>query len=359
MRAAAVVGMLLILLLIAGLPGLAGLAPRVENAPWGVTTYEFAYTADIGNFGTAPARNVTARIALLRDFAPFQRVERMDVLVPGSTIDTDDLGNRYAVYAVGELAAGASVVLNFTARVQVFGIDFALNGDRFAPTTSVDPRYVAPEAYVESTDPRLLNASRALRANASDPADYAYRAYVWTTQHLTYETQPQERGALWALKTGRGMCYEYANLYLGLLRAQGIPAKRVNGWGDRFEAGDILWAEAIAHAWALVDTEEHGWLPVDPTFGDRHLYENFMKANDMHVILTEGVNRHFYRVAYDRGTGVNVQVDYTVHVLAKQETNLSLGRQLVFAGVLAVPILLTAAIAAQVLRERRKRVFED
>lgn len=359
MKAPAVVAILLAVLLIAGLPGLAGLAPRVENEPWGVTTYDFAYAADIGNFGTVEAANVTVRVALLRDFPPFQRVEGMDVLAAGYTVEEDELGNRFAVYRLGILPPGASVVLNFTARVHVFGIDFTATDESFARIAPPNPRFVSPEPFVESTDGRLLNVSRDLRANATGLADYVYRAYVWTTRHLTYETQPQERGALWALKTGRGMCYEYGNLYMALLRAQGIASKRVNGWGERFQAGEVHRAEEIAHAWVLVETADHGWIPVDPTFGDRHLYENYLKINDMHVILTEGVNRHFYRVTFDRLAGVNVQVDYTVHVLGKRETNLSLGRLVVLVGFGSVPVLLAAGIGAQVVRERRRRVFED
>jgi len=353
-RAPAIVGILILFLLVAGLPGLVGLIPVRDGEPWAATTYDFAYAAEIGNFGTVGAKNLTARIALLRDFPPFQQVVRMDVLTPGATTEVDELGNAYAVYGLADLAPGASLVLNFTTRVQVFGIDFRVDGDSFSPS-AVDLRYVSPEPFVESADSRILNMSQSIRANATASAAYAHAAYTWTTRHLTFETQPQERGALWALKTGRGMCYEYSNLYLALMRAQGLPAKRVNGWGERFDTGEILRAEQLAHAWALVQTAEHGWLPVDPTFGDRHLYENFLKINDMHVILTEGVNRHLYRVAYDRAVGVNVQVDYTVHVLAKEEQNLSLGRSLVFAGFVAVPILMTAAITFQVVWERRRR----
>jgi transglutaminase-like putative cysteine protease len=354
MRTAAIVAGLLVVLIVVGLPGLVGLVPQGNGNPWGVTTYEFAYAAEVSNFGTVGARNLTARIALLRDFEPFQRVERMDILTPGYATEVDELGNEYAVYQAADLAPGASLLLTFAARVRVFGIDFHTDGNPFT-RADADAPFTAPEPFVESSDPRIVNESASLRANHSSLAGYAYASYAWTARHLTYETQPQERGAVWALKTGRGMCYEYANLYMALLRAQGVAAKRVNGWGERFAPGEVHRAEEIAHAWVLVRTAGHGWLPVDPTFGDVHLYENYLKTNDLHVILTEGVNRHFYRVAYDRSAGVNVQVDYAVHVLSMHEENLSLGRTLVFAGFVAVPILLSVAIILRVVWERHRR----
>lgn len=355
MRVAFVAGVLFVAILVAGVPGLVGLAPRIENEPWGVTTYEFAYHVDVGNFGTAPARNMTARIALLRTFEPFQIVDSIVAATPGATIETDDLGNRFAVYNLTELAAGASFMADFTARVRVYGIDFTATDATL--DASPGPEYISPEPFVESADLRVVNRSLALRAASTGLADYAYDSYVWTTHHLTYETQPQERGAVWALRTGRGMCYEYANLYMALLRAQGVAAKRVNGWGERFQAGEIHHAEEVAHAWTLVFTADHGWIPVDPTFGDKHEYEYFLKINDMHVILTEGVNRHFYRVTYTRTAGTNVQVDYVVTVLSKVEENLSTARAVVIGGFVAVPFLLAGVIVAQVVGERRKRVY--
>jgi len=355
MRVALVAGVLFVALLIAGIPGLVGLAPRIENEPWGVTTYEFVYHVDVGNFGTAPARNLTARVALLRTFEPFQVVDSMVVATQGSTIEEDELGNQFAVYNMTELAPGASFMADFTARVRVFGIDFTATDTGLSG--SPGPEYTSPEPFVESADTRIINQSLALRGVSTGLADYAYRSYVWTTHHLTYETQPQERGAAWALRTGRGMCYEYANLYMALLRAQGVPSKRVNGWGERFQAGEVHHAEEVAHAWDLLFSADHGWIPVDPTFGDKHEYEYFLKINDMHVILTEGVNRHFYRITYTRTAGTNVQVDYVVTVLSKVDENLSAARAIVIGGFVAVPFLLAAVIVAQVVTERRKRVY--
>jgi transglutaminase-like putative cysteine protease len=360
MRAATVAGLFVVVLLVAGVPGLTGLVPRIENEPWAVTTYAFAYGVDVANFGTAPAANVTVRVALLPDMAPFQRVDRLALDTPGYVVEEDERGNRFAVYRLAQLPPATSFVANVDAAVQVYGIDFAVPPEAFSNgAASADPAYVAPEAFVESSDPRIVARARWIRANGTDLADFVYNAYVWTANRITYETQPKERGALWALKTGRGMAPEYANLYMSLLRAEGVAAKRVNGWGERFQAGQVLPAEEVAHAWVLVDAGDRGWLPVDPTFGDRNRYENFLKMNDRRVILTEGVNRAFYGVTYDRAPGVNVQVDYTVHVLGKEEENLSTARQIVLVGMVSVPVLLAAVLVVQVVRERRRRVYED
>jgi len=44
-------------------------------------------------------------------------------------------------------------------------------------------------------------------------------------------------------------------------------------------------------------------------------------------------------------------------VLSKTEENLSVARTLVFGGLVSVPFLLTGVVTAQVLWERKKRVY--
>lgn len=58
------------------------------------------------------------------------------------------------------------------------------------------------------------------------------------------------------LLVGQGICYDYASLFAGVLRSQGIPTKLVKGYKDDLDA---------YHAWneVLIDGE---WLTIDTTY---------------------------------------------------------------------------------------------
>jgi transglutaminase-like putative cysteine protease len=63
------------------------------------------------------------------------------------------------------------------------------------------------------------------------------------------------------LTLGRGVCQDFAHLWLGLCRARGIPARYVSGYiwnGDGRQ-------EQASHAWGEAFLPGHGWLACDPT----------------------------------------------------------------------------------------------
>src|SRR5271168_2675277 len=63
-----------------------------------------------------------------------------------------------------------------------------------------------------------------------------------------------------ALRLGRGVCQDFAHLFLAASRGIGLPARYVSGYVH--EEGEVA-----THAWCQVWTGKSGWLDVDPTRG--------------------------------------------------------------------------------------------
>jgi transglutaminase-like putative cysteine protease len=69
------------------------------------------------------------------------------------------------------------------------------------------------------------------------------------------------KGTRWGVKNvlenKRGRCADFADIFVTLCRASGVPCRMVGGW--IYEVG--------GHAWAEVLIEGKGWKQVDPTTG--------------------------------------------------------------------------------------------
>ena len=83
--------------------------------------------------------------------------------------------------------------------------------------------------------------------------DYVCGAIKYDTAKATsvssgYLPDPDE-----TLRTGKGICFDYASLAAAMLRSQGIPTKIIFG----YVAPDNLY-----HAWNMFYTEESGWVTV-------------------------------------------------------------------------------------------------
>ncbi|NLL20998.1 MAG: transglutaminase domain-containing protein, partial [Firmicutes bacterium] len=93
--------------------------------------------------------------------------------------------------------------------------------------------------------------------------------------YLKYDINSGSRnsGALIALRSGSGVCEDYASLFAALCRASGIPARVVNGYCDPKGTGDI-WnlspgerfpLQGYRHSWVEFYLHGSGWIPADPT----------------------------------------------------------------------------------------------
>ncbi len=104
-----------------------------------------------------------------------------------------------------------------------------------------------------------------------------------------------------ALALERGVCQDFAHLFLGLARGMGLPARYVSGYVHGL-------GELATHAWCQVWAGPTGWVDLDPTRGSW--------VGDGHVVIAVG--RDFLDVPPNRGVwkgraeetiSVAVQVD--------------------------------------------------
>jgi transglutaminase-like putative cysteine protease len=106
-------------------------------------------------------------------------------------------------------------------------------------------------------------------------------------ERLTYEkTVTTARTPLSeALALGRGVCQDFAHLFLGACRGLGLPARYVSGYVNHP-------GELATHAWCQVWAgEKIGWVDVDPTAGSF--------PGDDHVVTAVG--RDYADVSPNRG----------------------------------------------------------
>lgn len=95
-----------------------------------------------------------------------------------------------------------------------------------------------------------------------------------------------------AVRTGGGVCQDFANLFIAVARSWGIPARYVMG----YQAPDLAAAgnepDVATHAWAEVLVPGGGWIGFDATHN--------LLANDRYIPVAVG--RDSYDAAPQRGS---------------------------------------------------------
>ncbi|MBS3948173.1 MAG: S-layer homology domain-containing protein [Dethiobacter sp.] len=249
---------LLALLLALSLPAQAA-APYTRTEP---IVYTVRHSYRVENRGPVPVTNIVLTLPAFHP-EPFSNQELLTSRwnIPPSRTSRDRRGNLTAEFTLPRLEVGASAEIVLEALVRNFGVAFHLEreGENFSQP---DHSYLQPEPKVESTHPEIISKVSQITKGLPGAVEQARAIFAFVHQHMTYDTSPEysNQGALEALRSGRGVCEDYAGLFVALCRASGIPARLVYGYAAA-QAGQSF----EAHAWAEFFLSSHGWIPVEPT----------------------------------------------------------------------------------------------
>ncbi|MEM1483341.1 transglutaminase-like domain-containing protein [Oscillospiraceae bacterium PP1C4] len=118
--------------------------------------------------------------------------------------------------------------------------------------------YLYPNQYVNySPDSQTVAKGAELAAGAANQLAVVQNVYNYVIQNITYDSQKAssvKSGYLPAvdsiLKSGKGICFDYAAVMAAMLRTQNIPT--------RLEVGYV--SGGTYHAWVSVYLAEQGWV---------------------------------------------------------------------------------------------------
>ena len=83
-----------------------------------------------------------------------------------------------------------------------------------------------------------------------------------------------------ALEARRGVCQDFAHIFIALARPLGIPTRYVSGYLYRDAASHDRSTDGATHAWVEAFLPEIGWIGFDPT--------NNLIAQDRHIRVAVG-----------------------------------------------------------------------
>ena len=133
--------------------------------------------------------------------------------------------------------------------------------------------FLAASPYIESTNPKIKSLAKEVIKDKEQAWEKVEAIYDYVREHVEYEDGPL-KGALAALKDGKGDCEELTSLFIAICRANRIPARTV-------------WVPGHCYPeFYLEDKEGHGhWIPCQAA-GNRE----FGTMPDTRAILQKGDN---------------------------------------------------------------------
>lgn len=221
-----------------------------------------------------------------------QFVEMIDVFPPARVTEKAER-NMVAVVKVPELNPGESFSPTVVLRIDTITRDWLMEPRSTTEELIARTRgdYCSLKKYWEIDDPLVQELSQKAAERAGDDETYARHVFKIVRESLKLKTPLEERkGAARAIREKEGDCDEHADLFIALLRAVRIPARRIVGHYYR----DGMDPEP--HAWCEMFLKKNGWIPVDPALGNfgvmtEHYFSRIREGleSERHKIELKGV----------------------------------------------------------------------
>jgi transglutaminase-like putative cysteine protease len=141
-------------------------------------------------------------------------------------------------------------------------------------------------------NPAMTSFVRELRSESEDDVlGFLHALMTQINEHMTFDVDPTTSGtsAAEAFALKRGVCQDYAHIFIACARAGGVPARFVSG---HFLRSDGAVHQQAGHAWAEAFVPGLGWVGFDPA--------NCICTTDAHARVAVGLD--YLGAAPVRGT---------------------------------------------------------
>lgn len=206
--------------------------------------------------------------AQFRTYAPVKQTPTQKcVKITGSHLHkviTDKAGNRILQFTFRDFPAYGTKIITIES-------DLLLFKEPVKEKVKDLSVYLKAEPFIEKDDPAIRKKAKEL--SAKEPLKTARNIARWIPENIKYSGYTGgDYGALWALNRKQGDCTEYMYLFAALCRANGIPARCLEGY--ICEENMVLKPDMF-HSWAEF-YHDGAWRIADPSnrkfMQDQHNY---------------------------------------------------------------------------------------
>jgi transglutaminase-like putative cysteine protease len=245
------------------------------------------------NHGPGDVKILDVYIALPSD-RPNQRLLGEVVFDPAPTgFVTDRWGQRFAHYRRTDLPLAERNLITMTADVELMDARWFVFPERVGALDDIPEeireKYLADEDKYRIHDPVIQEAIQEAVGEERNPYWIMQKVYRYLHEKLYYELVGGWNVAPAILTRGNGSCSEYSFVFIAMCRAAGLPTRYVGSVAVR---GDDASTDYVFHRWCECYLPGYGWVPVDPSGGDRDIpadvADYFGHVQNRFLITTEG-----------------------------------------------------------------------
>lgn len=234
-----------------------------------IKTLDVEYTHQVRNLGpgTVTKADVYLAIPSADDEQDLNEQPRFSP-APQETL-TDEWGQKIAHFVFAEMAGGKFPTVTMKTRLTMYDVQWQIYPHLVKALNtmpSMTRMFLTDGDKYLIKHPTIQKAVKEAMADEKNPYWMARRIYRYIHQKMFYKLEGGWNVAPRVLERGNGSCSEYSFVFIAMCRAAGIPARYVGSLVVRKDQASF---DDIFHRWVEIYLPGYGWVPVDPSRGDK------------------------------------------------------------------------------------------
>jgi transglutaminase-like putative cysteine protease len=228
------------------------------------------YTHEFRNYGPGTVQDLDIYLAVPEDLNSQKLLENISYNPQPAGFLTDKWGQKVAHYHFEDLGNTKFIRVGMKIKAELFDLRYFVFPEKVGTLNDI-PREISEKYLVNDSkfaldDPFIQKSAKEAVGDEKNPFWIARKIFSYVIGKMHYELAGGWNIAPTVLKRGSGSCSEYSFVYIALCRASGLPARYA---GSVVIRGDDASQDDVFHRWVEVYLPNYGWIPVDPSGGDR------------------------------------------------------------------------------------------
>lgn len=221
-------------------------------------------------FGPGKVKDLDLVIAIPEDRTNQRLIGKIKYSRKPDQIKTDKWGQRTAHFKYNNLKPGTTALAEMTVDFRSWNVRYFIYPEKVKSLNTIPAdikaKYLGDNEKYQINSPIIQKTVKKVVGNEKNAYWIIRKLHQFLIGHLYYNMDGAWDTAPTVIRNGHGSCSEYSFVFISLCKAAGIPTRYV---GATWIKKDTASMDQVYHRWIEVYLPGYGWVPTDPTHGDR------------------------------------------------------------------------------------------
>ncbi len=263
------------------------------------------FTHEVRNYGPGTMESLDIYLAVPQNLTGQRLLSDPEFSPEPTDFLFDRWGQKVAHYHFDDSPAGTINRVAMTVKAELWDTQYFIFPEKVGRLkdipSDIRKKYLENDEKFGMDHPTIQRALTETVGDEENPYWILRKIFNHIIDNMYYELSGGWNTAPAVLERGNGSCSEYAFVFISMCRAAGLPARYAGSIAIR---GDDASLDDVFHRWAEVYLPNYGWIPVDPSRGDKATPEGQAEAighlrNSLLITTMGGGNSEYLGWTYN------------------------------------------------------------